>query len=75
MLRDSNGKIEAWLARDDVPNGTIATVVPSAQASNSSRVVLVGQVEGKKGTLQAEAEAILAGRPLYWIRPLKPVSN
>ena len=75
MLRDSNGKVEAWLARDDVPNGTIATVVPSAQASNSSRVVLVGQVEGKKGTLQAEAEAILAGRPLYWIRPLKTVSN
>ncbi|HUP79979.1 MAG TPA: hypothetical protein VM260_15610, partial [Pirellula sp.] len=29
MLRDSNGKIEAWLYRDDVPDGEIVCVVPS----------------------------------------------
>ena len=75
MLRDSNGKIEAWLYRDDVPDGEIVSIVPSVQPANSSRVVIVGRVKRKQASLSGAAETALAGRPLYWIRPVKTNSN
>ena len=75
MLRDSNGKIEAWLYRDDVPDGEIVSIVPGVQPANSARVVIVGRVKGKQASLSGAAETALAGRPLYWIRPVKTNSN
>lgn len=75
MLRDSNGKIEAWLYRDDVPDGEIVSIVPSVQSANSARVVIVGRAKGKQASLSGAAETALAGRPLYWIRPIKTNSN
>ncbi len=75
MLRDSHGTIEAWLYRDDVPDGEIVSIVPSVQPANSSRVVIVGRVKANQASLSNAAETALAGRPLYWIRPVKKNSN
>ncbi len=75
MLRDSNGKIEAWLYRDDVPDGEIVSIIPNVQLANSARIVTVGRVNGKRASLSGGVETALAGRPLYWIRPAKTISN
>ena len=75
MLRDTNGKVEAWLYRDDVPDGEIVSVIPGVQLADAARVVPVGRINGKQASLSGEAETALAGRPLYWIRPVKTNSN
>lgn len=75
MLRNSNGKIEAWLFRDDVPDGELVSIVPSVQPANSARIVVVGHVKEKQAFFSGDAVTALAGRPLYWIRPVKTNSN
>ncbi len=75
MLRNPNGKIEAWLYRDDVPDGEIVSIVPSVQPASSARIAVVGHVKEKQAFFSGDAETALAGRPLYWIRPVKTNSN
>ncbi len=75
MLRNTNGKIEAWLYRDDVPDGDIVSVVPSLKPENAARIAPVGRVSGKQTFLSGDVETSLAGRPLYWIRPATTNSN
>ena len=75
MLRNPNGKIEAWLYRDDVPDGEIVSIVPSVQPASSARIVVVGHVKEKHAFFSGDVETALAGRPLYWIRPVKTNSN
>ncbi len=75
MLRNTDGKIEAWLYRDDVPDGDIVCVIPSVQPDKSARIAPTGRVSGKQAFLSVDAETALAGRPLYWIRPAKTNNN
>ena len=75
MLRNSAGSIEAWLSRDDVPDGELVCILPTVQPANAGRVTTVGRVVGKKASLAGTSETTLAGRPLFWIRPSKTNSN
>ena len=75
MLRNTNGKIEAWLYRDDVPDGAIVCVVPNLKPEKTGRIASAGRISGKQTFLAGDTETALAGRPLYWIRPAKLNNN
>ncbi len=75
MMRDSTGKLDAWLNRDDVPDGDVVCIVPAVQPANAGRVVQVGRVAGKKLSFSGSSETSLAGRPLFLICTSKTNSN
>ncbi len=75
MLRDSKGKLEAWLYRADVPDGTIYTIAPLPNDKAKGQVVAVGSIRNKQVSFQNSAETALAGRPLFWLRLDQPTKN
>lgn len=68
ILRDGSGTVSPAFYRDDVPDGTLFTVVAKGAQKGSGKLVRVGEVRERKGNLQASVETLLPGRPLFWIR-------
>ena len=68
MLRDSKGKLDAWLYRENVPDGTVYTIAPLPHDKDKGQIVAVGSIRNKQVSFQNKAETALAGRPLFWLR-------
>ena len=75
MLRDSKGKLEAWVYRDDVPDGDVCTIAPIPNDKDKGQIVAVGSIRNKQLTFQNSPETALAGRPLFWFRLDQPNKN
>ena len=73
LLRDSTGAVSASLYREDVPDGQLYTIVGVPGKNDNWRLVTVGDVSNREGTLESAVENLLPGRPLYWMRaPANP---
>lgn len=75
MLRDPKGKLEAWVYRDDVPDGAIYTIATIPNDKNKGQVIAVGSIRNKKLSFQNTPETALAGRPLFWLRFDQPAKK
>ena len=75
MLRDSKGKLEAWLYRDDVPDGTVYTIAPIPNDKDKGQLVASGSIRSKKLSFENQPETALAGRPLFWLRLDQPANK
>lgn len=75
MLRDSKGKLEAWLYRDDVPDGDVCTIAPIPNEKHKGQIVAVGTIRNKQLSFQNSPETALAGRPLFWLRLDQPAKK
>ncbi|MCE3014667.1 MAG: hypothetical protein ACK56W_18270 [Pirellula sp.] len=75
MLRGSDGKVQPWLCREELPECNLYCFVSDVQSANSPRVIHVGQVNGKQATLKDSAELTLSGRPLFRIQTTIPNQN
>ena len=75
MLRDSKGKLDTWLYRENVPDGTVYTIAPLPHDKDKGQIVAVGSIRNKQVSFQNKAETALAGRPLFWLRLDQPTKK
>lgn len=68
ILRDGKGAVAPSFYRDDVPDGTLHTVVADPARADRGKLVRVGDVRERVGTLKASPDVLLPGRPLFWMR-------
>jgi hypothetical protein len=75
MLRNSQGRVEPWLYRNDVPDGEIFTTAPIPGDQDRGQIVAIGTIENKQLSFQSSPEVALAGRPLFWLRLTQPAKQ
>ena len=75
MLRNSQGRVEPWLYRNDVPDGEIFTTSPIPGDKDRGQIVAIGTIGNKELTFQNNPEVALAGRPLFWLRLDQPAKQ
>jgi hypothetical protein len=68
LIRDESGQVGSFLVRQNIPDGILLIARPSATGLGPGEFLQVGIVNQGRADLQAKAESLLPGRPLFWIR-------